>query len=164
MLEVIKDKNVKVTLAEKQGESYTNALNYMKTLIPNIEKEQGDYIITVLAKKAEGYYKVINKSLKWQNPEKDENIHIEIIVREKETLRFVPDIEVFCSLENKRFNFKRECDQPYIWHPFINHYGRNWKIPGDGIYKAAVSINIPKFNRHDEIRGKVFTKDFYVEV
>ena len=38
----------------------------------------------------------------------------------------------------------------------IYHYGRNWKVPGDGEYTLRVRVDPPRFMRHDEINGKRF--------
>ncbi|MEJ2433382.1 MAG: hypothetical protein P8Y53_09515 [Pseudolabrys sp.] len=47
---------------------------------------------------------------------------------------------------------------PLLWHPYLYHYGRNWKIPGDGTYSLRVRFPAPQFHRHDKKNGNRFAE------
>ena len=49
-------------------------------------------------------------------------------------------------------------EQPFLWHPWLYHYGRNWHVPGDGNYKLAVQVEPPTFMRHDKKNGKRYAE------
>ena len=44
--------------------------------------------------------------------------------------------------------------QPFVWHPWLYHYGRNWRVPGDGEYILRIRIEAPEFPRHDRVNGR----------
>lgn len=47
--------------------------------------------------------------------------------------------------------------QPYLWHPCLYHYGRNWRVPG-GLYTLRVRFDPPDYHRHDKVNGRRFAK------
>ncbi len=53
--------------------------------------------------------------------------------------------------------------QPFVWHPWLYHYGRNWQVPGEGEYTLKVNIKAPEFPRHDEKNGERYADDVDVE-
>jgi hypothetical protein len=53
--------------------------------------------------------------------------------------------------------------QPFLWHPWLYHYGRNWEVPGDGSYRLRVRIEPPEFPRHDKINGRRYAEPVEVE-
>jgi uncharacterized protein involved in high-affinity Fe2+ transport len=52
---------------------------------------------------------------------------------------------------------------PFLWHPWLYHYGRNWQLPGDGEYTMRVRINAPTFMRHDPENGIRYAEPVEVE-
>jgi hypothetical protein len=48
--------------------------------------------------------------------------------------------------------------QPFLWHPWLYHYGLNWTLPGDGVYTIQVHIDPPTFPRHDKKNGQRYTQ------
>ena len=49
-------------------------------------------------------------------------------------------------------------EQPFLWHPWLYHYGRNWEIPDSGTYTLRVHVDAPEFGRHDSKNGKRYAK------
>jgi hypothetical protein len=47
---------------------------------------------------------------------------------------------------------------PFLWHPFLYHYGSNWHVPAGGAYSVAVHIDPPSFFRHDPTNGRRYTR------
>jgi hypothetical protein len=61
----------------------------------------------------------------WRDPG-EENVHVEVSVRDASGGRFVPGVRVFATLIDPDGNEVGTHEQPLIWHPMIYHYGRNW--------------------------------------
>ena len=49
-------------------------------------------------------------------------------------------------------------EHPFLWHPWIYHYGRNWTLPSEGIYTIIVNVDVPMFPRHDKKNGQRYLK------
>ncbi|MCA9972183.1 MAG: iron transporter, partial [Anaerolineales bacterium] len=128
-------------LAREQGEVMGKALNHMLAEVADDgqEKKAGPYLISYAIEDAEGMYQMKNGELKWQEPE-DENVHVEIAVRDAADGRFVPNLNVHVRLIDSRNNDVGYHRQPFIWHPWLYHYGRNWQVPGDGDYRLHVHV------------------------
>ena len=53
--------------------------------------------------------------------------------------------------------------QPFVWHPWLYHYGRNWQVAGEGEYSLKVNIKALDFPGHDEKNGERYGDDVNVE-
>ncbi len=160
----IKDKEKKKKLAEDQGKAYSAALDYMKSIDNHAEKEVDDYIISLASEEAEGTYQLQGGELQWNTPEKDKNTHLEIVVRDKKDKRFIPGLKIKGKVYDDQDNLIIDTDFPFLWHPFLLHYGAFFKIPKSGKYRVQVEIPAPTFHRHDEIKGKRYEKDVKVDI
>lgn len=152
-------------LANEQGHQYKVALEHMTNKVADDggEVAAGDYLVGYAVEKAEGMYMFHDGSLEWHEPAKDENVHIEVAVRDGADGRFLPGLDVQVTVldgEGKEIGTHK---QPFLWHPWLFHYGRNWHVPGDGTYKLKVRIEPPTFMRHDRENGKRYTKPEVVE-
>jgi uncharacterized protein involved in high-affinity Fe2+ transport len=148
-------------MARQQGRAMGKALNHMITNVADDgqEKQVGPYLIGYAIEEAEGMYKPDeNGELVWQEPE-EENIHVEISVRDAADGRFIPHLTVHARLIDGRKNIVGMHQQPFVWHPWVYHYGRNWKIEQEGDYTLEVEIKAPDFPRHDEKNGNRYAKD-----
>ena len=121
------------------------------------EIESGDYLIAYAVEKAEGMYVPKNGGFAWQEP-KDENIHIEVSVRDRADGRMIPGLDIDVTVIDKDGKEIGTHRQPLLWHPYLYHYGRNWVVPGDGSYSLRVRFPAPQFHRHDKKNGKRFSK------
>ncbi|MGI0108307.1 iron transporter [Salinimicrobium sp. WS361] len=160
----IEDNEKKIKLAEDQGKAYSAALDYMKEMDNHAEKEVDDYIISLASEEAEGTYQLQDGKLKWNTPEEGFNTHLEIVVRDKHDKRFIPGLKIRGKVLDDQGKDIIETDFPFLWHPFLLHYGAFFKIPKEGKYKVQLEIPAPEFHRHDEIKGKRFEKDVQVEI
>lgn len=155
----------KERLARAQGDAYDAALSEMKKEDVHTSIEADEYIITLVAEKAEGMYVAqAEGDLQWHTPTPKENVHIEIAVQDRYDKRFIPHLDVECMLldeENKEIGTKR---QMFLWHPFLFHYGANWQIPHAGAYRSRITIRLPAFHRHDETFGKRYERTVEVEL
>jgi hypothetical protein len=151
-------------LARNQGAAYVKALETMANRVADTGTEQraGDYMVACAVEKAEGLYHPADGRLEWREPEQ-ENAHIEIAVRDGADERFVPGLTVEVSVRDAAGREVGRHSHPFLWHPWLHHYGRNWELPGDGRYTIRVHIAPPTFARHDRENGRRFVEAVDVE-
>lgn len=142
-----------LALARQQGDAVSRAVDAMiQSSVSGDKKRAGDYIVGYAIGKAEGMYQMIEGELEWQEPV-DENCLVEIVVQDGADFRFVPALDVTCTLTDPAGHEIGMNRQPFLWHPWIYRYGRNWRVPFDGNYTLKVHIDPPAFPRHDELNG-----------
>ena len=126
-------------LGKKEGEAFGRILKHMLEDIADGGEEiaHGDYLIAYAFEKAEGMYVPRDGKLEWMAPEQ-ENIHIEISVRDKADGRLLPGLDIDVTLTDDKGKEIGTHRQQLLWHPYLYHYGRNWTIPGDGVYAIRV--------------------------
>ncbi len=151
-------------LAREQGEVYRKALRHMARDVAHDggEREAGDYVVAYAVEEAEGLWRRRGGELVWEAPE-EENCHVEVSVRDRADHRFLPGLEVEATLLDGDGTEVGTHPMPFLWHPWLYHYGRNWKVPGDGVYTLRVRIAAPDFHRHDEKNGRRYAEDVEVE-
>ncbi len=151
----------KQAAARRQGDAYTAALAIMQDDVDvHRTKEVDDYIVTLACEEAEGMYRPVNdESLEWSVPEASLNKHIEIAVQDRKDHRFVPDLRIHATITSSDGAVAFDGKLPFLWHPFLWHYGCNIHIDGSGDYDIAVVIEQPHFGRHDEQNGKRYQKE-----
>ncbi len=148
-----------LALGRAEGQAFGRTLKHMLEDVADAgeEIESGDYMIAYAVEKAEGMYVPRNGGFEWQPPE-NENIHIEISVRDAADGRMIPGLDVDVTVTDADGKEVGTHRQPLLWHPYLYHYGRNWHIPGDGTYRLRVRFNAPNFHRHDRKNGNRFNK------
>jgi hypothetical protein len=153
-----------LALARAQGDAYKQALEHMAKNVAHDggTKEAGQYRIAYAVEEAEGMYEWGADELSWREPD-GENLHVEVSVCDRADGRFVPGLRVTATLVTPDGEELGPHEQPLLWHPMIYHYGRNWKVPGEGEYTLRVHVDPPTFMRHDEVNGKRFAKPVDVE-
>lgn len=151
-------------LARVQGDAVDRALRHMMDDVAESsgEKVAGDYRIGFVVEPAEGMYVPRDGKLEWMGPG-DANAHIEISVRDSIDGRFLPGLTVHATLIDETGIEVGTHHQPFVWHPWIFHYGRNWRVPGDGTYTLRVRVEPPSFPRHDKLNGQRYTEPAEVE-
>ncbi|HEX2253338.1 MAG TPA: iron transporter [Thermoanaerobaculia bacterium] len=77
--------------------------------------------------------------------------------------RFVPGLDVEVTVLTADGTELGTEKLPFLWHPWLYHYGRNWQLPGDGEYTLRVRIAAPNFGRHDKENGKRYAEDVEVD-
>lgn len=146
-------------LGRAEGEAFGRTLRHMLEDVADggREIENGDYLIAYAVEKAEGMYAPRNGGFEWQEPE-DENIHIEVAVRDRADGRPIPGLDVDVTVIDRNGKEVGTHRHPLLWHPYLYHYGRNWVVPGDGIYTLRVRFPAPQFHRHDRKNGNRFSE------
>lgn len=145
--------------ARSQGAAYGAALQLMVRRVAQggAEQRAGDYLVGYAVEAAEGMYELRDGELVWADPG-DTNCHLEVTVRDGGDGRFVPALTVQATLVDAEGREVGTHPQPMLWHPMMYHYGRNWKVPGDGVYTLRVRIEPAPFMRHDRINGRRFAE------
>lgn len=150
-------------LATNQGIAMQRALDHMtQQEAHGEEKRAGDYLVGYAVEQAEGMYMLRDGRLEWQEPD-NENAHVEVSARDASDGRFIPNLTVYATLIDGAGNEIGTHQQPFIWHPWLYHYGRNWQVPGDGEYTLRVRVEVPDFPRHDKVNGRRFAQPVEVE-
>jgi hypothetical protein len=151
-------------MARKQGEAYMQALKHMaeQEAHDGGMTHAGHYVVAYAVEKAEGMWEPQDATLQWQKPG-EANVHIEVAVADAADHRFVPHLDVTVTLTDEQGNEIGTERQPFVWHPWLYHYGRNWKVPGDGTYRMKVVIARPGFHRHDPVNGERYPDRVEVE-
>lgn len=160
----IEDNEKKIALAEAQGKAFTAALEYMKEMDNHVAKEVGDYIISLASEEAEGTYSFTNGKLQWHVPREKANSHLEIVVQDKKDKRFIPNLQITGKVYDENDKLVTEAKFPFLWHPFLYHYGAMLEIPKEGKYTIQVTFPAPDFHRHDEIKGKRYEEGVDVRI
>ncbi len=144
-------------LGRAQGEAVTRTLKHMTDEIAHDGREvrHGEYLVAYAVEEAEGMYMPGDGGLEWQPPE-DRNAHIEVAVRDPADGRLIPGLTVEATLTAPDGTDLGTHELPLLWHPYLYHYGRNWRVPGDGNYTLRVRFQPPAFPRHDEKNGRRF--------
>jgi len=154
---------LQLQFAREQGDAYKKALDHMAHQEAHgAEQRAGDYVVAYAVENAEGMYMQHGGELLWHNPQ-DENAHVEISVRDASDNRFIPGLNIKVTVLDRAAKEIGTYVQPFLWHPWLYHYGRNWKLPGDGEYTLRVHIEAPDFMRHDRTNGMRYAKPLDVE-
>lgn len=148
-----------LALGRAQGLAFGRTLKHMLEDVADggREIESGDYLIAYAAEKAEGMYVPKDGGLEWQAPT-DENIHIEVSVRDRADGRLIPGLDIDVTVIDKDGKEVGTHRHPLLWHPYLYHYGRNWVLPEEGTYTLRVRFPVPQFHRHDKVNGKRFAQ------
>jgi len=151
-------------LAREQGDALGRALEAMdeESETGVLVQRAGDYEVAFAAEEAEGMYSLEDGELVWHDPT-EENCHVEIGVRDGADGRFVPGLDVTVTLVGPDGEEVGTHVQPFLWHPWLYHYGRNWTIPVEGEYTARVRIDPPTWMRHDHENGRRYAEPVEVE-
>ena len=153
-----------IAIAKAEGVAYGSALKYLTTAEASDsgEREVGDYIVAYSIEDAEGLYEMRDGVLQWTEP-LQENCHIEIAVRNASDGRFLPSLSITATVLDDKGAELQSFKVPFLWHPWVYHYGANRAIPQSGKYKLRIHIDVPTFSRHDRINGRRFEQPVDVE-
>ncbi len=151
-------------LAQGQGDALQAALAAMddESRSGVLTQVDGDYEVAVAVEEAEGMWHWRDGRLEWENPE-DENCHVEVCVRDRADGRFVPALAVEVTVLDADGQELGTHSQPFLWHPWLYHYGRNWTVPRAGEYRVRVRIEPPTFMRHDHENGRRYMEPVELE-
>lgn len=140
-------------VAAQQGQAYGTALRAMEEESGARRQQAGEYLLAFVQEEAEGMYGLVDGDLVWHEAPEEANAHFEVAVADATDGRFVPGLDVRLTLlRNGEALFSTP--MPFLWHPFLYHYGRNAQVPDEGPFSVHVRIEPPGFMRHDPVNGK----------
>lgn len=149
-------------VAEAEGAAYGRALKAMDAESGASLQRAGDYLVAFVQEEAEGMYGLDEAGLVWHESPEEANAHFEIAVADGADGRFVPGLDVtLIVLEGERELIRTTL--PFLWHPFLYHYGANAKVPGEGPYTVRAIIEPPAYMRHDPVNGRRYAERVEVE-
>jgi hypothetical protein len=125
-------------------------------------RHAGDYVIAVGVDDAEGAWSRCSGELRWADPE-DANCRIDVVVRDAADGRFVPELWMAVTLIDPSGAEVGAYRQPFVWHPEVYRYSRDWKVPRSGTYRVRVRVEPPTFVRADPERGRRYLDSVEVE-
>jgi len=153
-----------LTAARTQGDAYGAALDAMAEEDGAALTRAGNFVVALVNEQAEGMYAPAGKDagLVWREAPEEANAHIEVAVADGADGRFVPGLDVTVTVvDGDRELFSERA--PFLWHPFLHHYGFNAKVPGEGPFTVRVHIDPPSWMRHDPVNGKRYAEPVGVE-
>ncbi len=145
------------------GEAYTHTLQDMfKQANDGKTTESGDYFVAYALEYAEGWW--LYKDDKFRYAAENDmsgktNAHVEVAVCDAKTKRFLHDLDVTATLFDDKGAKIGTLNEPFMWHPWLYHYGENWRVPKAGNhYKLHVHFEPPAYRRYGKQLGKQFTQ------
>src|SRR4051794_16881242 len=104
-------------LAKEQGNALEDALKAMFGMDEHSkEKPADDYLVACIVEEAEGLYNWNSGKLEWHEPQ-DENVHIEVSVRDGADGRLIPGLPVYATIINAQGKEIGTRQLPFLWHP-----------------------------------------------
>lgn len=148
-------------LAVAQGTALRRAFLAMTTdtAVDGASVRIGDVVLAYAVEFAEPYWVRDGDALVYfHRPEEsaETNAHVEVAVLDAQSGRFLPELSVTATLIDADGNTVGTHAQPFMWHPWLHHYGENWRIPGAGRYRLRVHVDPPKWPRMDRALGNRF--------
>lgn len=146
-------------LARDQGDRYKAALEAMRHETGRgASIEVRDMVISYSEENAEGMYEWQDDQLVWRNPDPEQNAHLEIAVQDAHDGRFIPYLDVKVTVfESGKDEPLFSVDLPFLWHPWLYHYGSNVHLPHEGMYDLLVNVSELRIGRHDMENGDRYT-------
>jgi hypothetical protein len=146
-----------LTVARHEGDAYGEALKAMADEDGAVITRAGDYLVAFINEEAEGMYERAGDRLVWREAAPGATAHLEVAVADGTDGRFVPGLGVHVAVEQDGRTLV-STDLPFLWHPFLYHYGSNAKLPGTGPYDVTVTVDAPDFMRHDPVNGRRYAE------
>lgn len=84
----------------------------------------------------------------------EHNAHVEVAVLEERTGRFLPGLHVVGTVTDAQGHALGTQDIPFMWHPWLYHYGENWRVTGNGTYRLHVRAEAPPYRRYGRETGR----------
>lgn len=149
------------SLAKGAGKAFANTLkNMYKQANDGRDTIIGDYRLAFAVEYAEGFWDYEHGVFRYK-VENDlsgkTNAHVEVAPLDAKTGRFLDKLNVTATLlrNGKPIGSMME---HFMWHPWLYHYGDNWRVPSAGAYDLKVHIEPPAYRRYGKVDGRQFTQ------
>ena len=151
-------------LARIQGDAVADALYTMLhgVAVFGAEQRSGDYLVAFADEFAETFWKKHGDDLRYALEEEESNAHnahVEVGVRDARTGRFLPGLNVRVTVTAPDGHRAGSSAVALMWHPWLYHYGMNWRIPGaSDHYTVQVHADPPSWRRYGRESGSLFAQ------
>jgi uncharacterized protein involved in high-affinity Fe2+ transport len=150
-------------VARGEGDAYGRALQAMADEDGAVIRRAGDYLVAFVNEEAEGMYAPQDGGLVWREAAPEANAHLEVAVADAGDGRFVPGLTVELDVLHDGKTIV-SAELPFLWHPFLHHYGCNATLPGTGPFDVTIRIAPPHYMRHDPVNGARYAKPVEVRL
>ncbi|HEY1582653.1 MAG TPA: hypothetical protein VGF73_06110 [Chthoniobacterales bacterium] len=150
-------------LARAQGDAFAGTVKAMfKQANDGHQKEIDDYHVVCAVEYAEAWWFYRDgKNFDYKYEEElsaKHNCHVEIAPVDARTGRFLPAPNVAATLiEEDNGQSLGKAGEHFMWHPWLYHYGDNWRVPHGGNYRIIAHFDQPNFRRYGRTAGRRFT-------
>ncbi len=131
------------------------------------EQLTGDYRIEEAVEFAEAYWFFERDRLVYKTEveaSSARNCHVEIAPRDAATGRFLPAIPMTVTVWTENGRELGTRTEPLMWHPWLYHYGANWRVPLSGRhYRVRATFAAPTWRRYGRASGNRFAQGADVE-
>jgi uncharacterized protein involved in high-affinity Fe2+ transport len=130
------------------------------------EVRKGDYRVAVVIQSVRGHWQMQHGTLSYIAADTSVGpaAHLDVSIRDAATGRLIPDIDVRATILNSKNKEIDTYTMPFMWHPWMNHYGLNVPVPGSGRYTIRVRADAPAFRRYGSAALRKFNKPIDVEI
>lgn len=146
-----------LALARRQGDAYGRAVQAMAAEDGARSVHAGDFLLAFVNEEAQGMYEMEDGRLVWREAAPEANVHMEVAVADAADGRFVPGLSVHVDVERDGQRVV-STDLPFLWHPFLYHYGGNAMVPDTGPFDVLVRVAPAPFMRHDPVNGRRYAE------
>ncbi len=154
-------------LAKAAGAAYGDTLQAMyQQANDGKDTTDGDYFVAYAIEYSEGYWFYDDDDFRYKSENEQSaktNAHFESLARDLQTGRFLPDLNTTITVakgDRQIGTFK----QMFMWHPWLYHYGENWRVPkGDDDYRLHIHMDAPAYRRFGKTDGRQFTAPIDVD-
>lgn len=134
----------RLELARRQGASQRRALGTMLSgvAVDGQITQVADYWVACAVEYAEGFWYEKRGQLAYDTGAEESaehNAHVEVAVADAVTGRLLTDIAVSATLLLGEHSLGTR-QQALMWHPWLYHYGRNWRVPRSSNYRLRVEL------------------------
>lgn len=163
-----------LALALGEGAALGRALNEManNVAVSGATTRTHDYLAYVAFERSEGYWEPHGHThdglgLRY-TIEADEsaarNAHLEIGMRDTLTGRFLPGMRPRATVLDAGGRVVGTYAPPFMWHPWIHHFGMNLRVPRSGQYTVRVHADAPRYRRYGRLADGMFAAPLDVEL
>lgn len=146
-------------LSRGAGRAYAHTLQGMyKQANDGRDTLLGDYKVVYAVEYAEGFWDFEHGRFRYRVENElsgKTNAHVEVAVLDAKTGRFMHNLNVRATLikDGKQLGTESE---PFMWHPWLYHYGKNWRVPSAGTYVIHIHFDAPAYRRYGRTDGRQF--------
>jgi hypothetical protein len=161
------DSHQATELARAEGEAIAGPLSEMLrgAGARGSRARSADYDVAVVVERARDYWGVRAGKLSYVSADSSSAMnHIGVSVRDVATGRLIPELSVRVTVLNSRRKEIGTYEMPFMWDPWLNHYGLNVPALGEGRYTIRVRAEAPAFRRYGSGALKKFNRAVSVDV